>query len=163
MAPNHYLTDHRLRAGLLLFWSLYFTSVFLSNSGDALKAAGLLPDDWLFVSGNYELVRKVVGIYRPPGWLAGLMFAGVIGWQAAGLALFWQAFLLTLRRATEYRVAIHRAFALTIGLWAAFILADEFFLAYEMGGLSATHYNLLIAEVVMFILIRRINHEERKL
>ncbi|MVM32550.1 hypothetical protein GO755_21095 [Spirosoma sp. HMF4905] len=146
--------DKRIRAGLLLFWALYFSIVFASNSADALNALSLLPSNWHFVSGNYGLIQKVVSMYEPPVWLSGFMFAGVILWEAVGAVLFWKAFGVTLRQNQKQSVMVHAAFGITIGLWAAFILADEIFLTYLLGGLASTHYNLLLAELATFILIR---------
>ena len=148
------IIDKRIRAGLLLFWALYFSIVFVSNSADALGTLSMLPLNWHFVSGNYGLIQKVVSMYEPPAWLAGFMFAGVIVWEAVGAVLFWKAFLITLRQNQKQSVTMHAAFGITIGLWASFILADEVFLTYLLGGLSSTHFSLLIAELATFILIR---------
>ncbi|KAA9349961.1 hypothetical protein [Larkinella humicola] len=144
-----------IQAVLLLFWALYFSLVLGSNSTDALKALGLLPTDWVFASGNYAMVRTVVGIYHPPVWVAGLFYTGVLVWQAVGAVLLWRAFAATVRQTQHYPQAAYQALTVTIGLWAAFILADEFFLAYEMSGLSATHFSLLIAEIGTLLVFRK--------
>lgn len=149
--------NKRIRAGLLLFWGLYFTIVLVSNSADALNALSLLPSGWRFVSGNYGLIQKVVAMYEPPVWLAGFMFAGVILWEATGAILFWKAFRVTLRQNPKQSVTAQAAFGITIGLWAAFILADEVFLTYLLGGIASTHYSLLIAELASFILFRQLD------
>ncbi|WP_338875174.1 hypothetical protein WBJ53_06080 [Spirosoma sp. SC4-14] len=147
--------DNRIRAGLMLFWALYFSIVWLSNTADALKALSLLPANWPFASGNYTLIVRVVAIYQSPVWLSILFFAGVILWEGIGAFLFWKAFAAVFRQNPTQKISIHQAFGFTIGLWAAFILADEIFLAYMLGGISATHYNLLLAELASFILIRQ--------
>ncbi|GAB3905231.1 hypothetical protein GCM10028803_35800 [Larkinella knui] len=155
MAKNHQLAGQRIQAVLLLFWALYFSMVLCSNSTDALKALGLLPSGWTFVSGNFELVRTVVGIYHSPTWLAGLFFAGVLVWQGVGAVLLWQAFVAILRQTPAQQAAAYRALTVTTGLWAAFILSDEFFLAFETPGLESTHFSLLIAEIATFIAIKQ--------
>ena len=162
MPLTHYSIDKRIRAGLLLFWALYFSIIWLSNTTDALKALDLLPPNWRFVSGNFSLVSKVVGIYGSPVWLAGLMFAGVLIWEGAGAILFWKALASTIRKTNSSRAAIYRAFSITIGLWATFIFSDEVFLAYEFPGLSSTFFSLLIAELASFILIRQVDQEQQK-
>ncbi|WP_375446548.1 hypothetical protein [uncultured Fibrella sp.] len=161
MTPTHQTIDRRLRAGLLLFWALYFSIVCLSNTTDALKALTLLPSDFRFVSGNYSMVSKVVGIYGPTAGLAGVFFAGVILWEGIGAFFFWKALLATVRKAGNSRALSYQAFGLTIGLWAAFIVSDEVFLAYEFPGLSSTFFSLLIAELGSFILIRLSFQDER--
>ncbi|WP_421827401.1 hypothetical protein [Larkinella sp.] len=155
MRNNNPHSGKTIQAVLLLFWALYFSLVLGSNSTDALKALGLLPTDWVFASGNYALVQKVVGIYHSPVWLAGLFYTGVLVWQAVGAVLLWSAFAATVRQTSQYQTTAYRALTVTIGLWAAFILADEFFLAYEMSGLSATHFSLLIAEIGTLLVFRK--------
>ncbi|MEZ0541320.1 hypothetical protein [Fibrella arboris] len=154
MQTPYHIVDRRIKAGLLLFWALYFSVVWLSNTTDALKALNLLPTGFRFVSGNYSLVSKVVGMYGPTAGLAGVFFAGVISWEGIGAVLFWQALIGLLKHTGDSRAAAHRAFGATIGLWAAFILTDEVFLAYEFPGLSTTFFNLFIAEVGSLILFR---------
>jgi len=148
--------DNRIRAGLILFWALYFSIVWLSNTADALKALSILPATWPFTSGNYMLIVRVVAIYQSPVWLSVLFFAGVILWEGFGAILFWKAFAAVSQQKPTQTISIHQAFGVTIGLWAAFILADEVFLTYMLGGIAATHYNLLLAELASFILVRQL-------
>jgi hypothetical protein len=161
MPLTHHSIDRQIRTGLLLFWALYFSIIWLSNTTDALKALDLLPPTFRFVSGNYSMVSKVVGIYSSPVWLAGLMFAGVIIWEGVGAILFWKAVASTIRKPDSSLVSIYRAFGITIGLWATFIFSDEVFLAYEFPGLSSTFFSLLIAELASFILIRQVDQQQK--
>ncbi|GAB3916347.1 hypothetical protein [Larkinella terrae] len=149
------LPGRRIQAVLLFFWAGYFSIVLCSNTGDALKVLGWLPANWIFVSGNYEMVRSVVGIYHPPSWLAGIFFAGVIGWQAIGAVLLWRAFGTVVQQTPGQKAAVYRALTVTIALWAAFLLSDEIFLAYEIPSLDATHFNLLVAEIGTFLICRK--------
>ncbi|GAB3949021.1 hypothetical protein GCM10028805_24690 [Spirosoma harenae] len=148
--------DKRIRAGLVAFWAFYFSIVLLSNTADALKNLSILPADWSFASGNYILIVRVIAIYQLPVWLAVGFFTGVVLWEAIGAILFWKAFLATVRQTLTYEATVHRAFGITLGLWAAFLLADEIFLAYLLGGLTATHFSLLLAELATFILFTSI-------
>jgi hypothetical protein len=63
------LTTRTFKLGLLLFWALYFSIVFIINWLDALKAAGILGDGWKFASGNWTFLRTTTGIYDTPGWM----------------------------------------------------------------------------------------------
>ncbi|RRA99973.1 hypothetical protein [Larkinella rosea] len=154
---NEQVINRRIPSVLLLFWALYLSLVLVSNTADALKALGILSSDAVFVSGNFDLIQKVVSIYHSPGWLAGLLYAGVLGWQTAGSILLWQAFVADMRQKPGHKTAAVRALTALIGLWAAFLLSDEFFLAYEMPGLSNTHFNLLIASIATAIAVRMDN------
>ncbi|MFC5410989.1 hypothetical protein ACFPMF_16840 [Larkinella bovis] len=153
------LTGWRIPLVLLFFWAMYLSLVLLSNTADALKALGILPPDAVFVSGNFGLIQKVVSIYHSPGWLAGLLYAGVLIWQTVGSLWLWQAFAATIRKTPNHLTVTYNALTMLIGLWAAFILADEFFLAYELPGLSATHFSLLIASVATAIAVRIMSYE----
>ncbi|ARK11121.1 hypothetical protein A6C57_12745 [Fibrella sp. ES10-3-2-2] len=161
MRSTHQLIDQRIKAGILLFWALYFSIICVSNSTDALKTLGLLPPDFRFVSGNYNLVSKVVGIYDVTAGLAGLFFAGVILWEGIGAFLFWKALIGTVRQPSLSQSATYLALGVTLGLWAMFIVIDEVFLAYEYPGLSATFFSLLLSELGTLILFRLIDQEQR--
>lgn len=159
MQPHSSISGKNISSILLLFWALYLSLVLLSNTVDALKALGVLPPDAVFVSGNFGLIEKVVSIYQSPGWLAGFLYAGVLVWQTVGSVLLWKAYVATVRNTPNQQAVAYRALTTLIGLWAAFIIADEFFLAYEMPGLSATHFNLLIASIATALTFRMMSYE----
>ncbi|MGA0560343.1 hypothetical protein ACO2Q8_27010 [Larkinella sp. VNQ87] len=154
MPTTSHRPGQRILAILLLFWSLYVSLVFLSNTADALRALNWLPANWIFVSGNYALVRQVISIYSTSVWLSGLFYGGVLIWQSVGSILLWRAFAATLRQTPNRQAATERALTVLIGLWAAFIVADEFFLAYELPGLSSTHFSLLLTSLATLIAFR---------
>lgn len=136
-----------LKQGLILFWALWLTVVFLSNVVDALKALGVLPRIWKFmISNNYDAIRRMTAKRRVPEWMNALMFGGVIVWQALVAYLFWRALFVP----TES--ALYAAFGASMALWAVFILVDEIFAAYEI---ERVHLNLLLAKLItlMFIVL----------
>lgn len=134
-----------LRLGLLSFWALWLTLVFLTNACEGLKLLGRLPEGWKFVSRNYEEIREAVSVYSLPGWLPGLLFAGVIAWQAVAAALMWRAAFTY----AHYGIAATlTSFAASLGLFAAFMLADEAFKAYNH---QSSHLLILIAQLVTLL------------
>ena len=137
-----------LKLGLIVFWALWLSLVFLSNSLDGLKALGLLPQRWRFSSKNYGAVVKATSIYSAPEWLAGLLFLGVTAWQGLSGALFWRAFGSSLKSGVLGRPEVSTAFAISLGLWAAMILADEIFRTYD---LARTHLLIFVAQVVSLL------------
>jgi hypothetical protein len=143
-----------LKRALLAFWALYLTLVFASNLMDALKALDVLPDVWPFASGNYALVSQVTSIYDFPVVFNALLFAGVLVWQAAAAGLFWRAFRRFRFVEPVGLAAVYAAFTASLGLWMAFILADEFFIAYEVAGLEATHVRLFTAQLASLLVLR---------
>ena len=140
-----------IKRGILFFWAAYFTIVLASNLADGLRAMTLLPEAIRFVSGNYALVHRVTRIYEVPGAGVALLYAGVLAWQALAATLFWRAFAAWRRGSAPEAGVVNAAFAAGLGLWAAFILVDELFIAYEIAGLEATHVALLSAQLLSLL------------
>jgi hypothetical protein len=143
-------SDRLLRLGILCFWASYFTVVFGSNAGDALKQLGLLSESFAFASGNYALVYRVTRIYGVTSTAVAALFAGVLAWQIAAALSFWRAFLFAARDRGQ-SLGVNTAFVLGLGLWAAFILLDEILIAYETPGLETTHLGLLSAQLLSLV------------
>lgn len=148
------LTLSTLKRAILLFWALYLTLVLASNVTDALKVLGVLPEAWAFASGNYALVNRVMDIYGTPDAVVALCFAGVLVWEAGAAWLFWRAFGRF--RGSDLRglASVDAAFTASLGLWMAFVLADELFIAYEIAGLEATHVRLFVAQLLSLMAVR---------
>lgn len=138
---------------LMLFtWAAWFTLVFVTNFMDALMALGLLQESWKFASGNWAFLLTTTERYGTPVGLSGCLFAGVIIWELVALLLFWRAVFLF--RGLDDRQGlgvVFPAFIVAVGLFAAFILADEIFMAYSV---ENTHRNIFIALVVSVLAIR---------
>jgi hypothetical protein len=135
----------RLKRGLLLFWGVWLGVVFATNLCDGLQALGLLGEGWAFASGNYRLVEQTTARYGTPGWLNALLFVGVVCWEGAAALLFC---LAGLRGRGECRRLRHAAFAAGLGLWAAFLLADEVFVAYALEGTHLRLFTALLATLL---------------
>jgi hypothetical protein len=133
-----------LKSGILLFWAAWFTIVLLTNVGDALKAGRVLPAGWTFSSGNWELMLKVTAVHATPVALVGIMFLGVIAWEALAGLLFWRAWIAGGRGGIT-------AFVVGLALWAAFVLADEIFLAYTV---EAAHLRLFGLQLLSVLALR---------
>lgn len=138
-------SSRTLKSGILLFWALYFSLVTLTNLLDALRAIGALPQGWTLASGNYALLVKVTAVHGTPTVIAGVLFLGVIAWEALAAGFFWRAWATRVRRVT------HIAFTLGLALWAAFVLADELFVAYTLG---PTHLRLFGLQLLCLIGLR---------
>jgi hypothetical protein len=142
-----------LKRLLLIFWAIWLTLVVAGNACDALKNRGLLPERWLYSSGNYQAILEVLAPYNLPDELAGVLFAGVILWEATVMILFWWSGL-TIQNfaARDGRLLLAITFAASLGLWGAFQIACEALpspLAYQ---LAATH-RLLFTETLATLLV----------
>lgn len=144
----------RIKRGLLAFWAVWFSIVVASNITDGLKSLALLPERWAFVSGNYLLMARVTDIYGTPTWMVTVLFLGVVIWEGMGAFLFW-------RSAREFSgvegqglATVYIAFAVSLALWAAFVIADELFIAYRVGSLEAVHMGIFTAQLMTLLAVR---------
>jgi hypothetical protein len=142
----------RLPRLILGFWTAWYFVVVASNVCDFARSLGGLPANWSFVSGNLELVRRSIGIYGLPDWVAMGLFAAAIAWEFAATISFAQAARQQCAAESAWP-ATERALLLGLGLWAAFILADEIFITYPTG-LEAAHLRILVAHLASLIAVR---------
>lgn len=134
-----------LKQGALLFWTLWLTLVFLGNLCDFLKHLGVLSEHWKFASGNYDLMHKTTDVYHLPEISVRILFVGILLWEALAMAQMAAA-LVTFNGALTGE--IYTAFGISLGLWAAFLIADEVFVAYPM---ETTHIQIFIAQLVTLL------------
>lgn len=125
----------------------------LLNVFDALKTNCVLQETWPSASGNFAFMRATTRIYATPSWVNGLMFAGVIVWEALASWLLWRAWF-----SRGDAALVDAAFVVSITLWGAFILADEFFVTYLVEGegsysVAATHRSLFTTFLVSLVAI----------
>jgi hypothetical protein len=137
-----------LKLALILFWAAWFGVVCLTNLFSGLKAAGFLGESWKFASKNYASVAKAVSLYGAPAWVPALLFAGVIAWQLVTASLFAWALCSSLAAGAVAIAAVNAAFAAAIGLWAAFMIADEITIKYAY---EQAHELLFIAQLACLV------------
>lgn len=136
-----------IQRGLILFWAVYFFMVWTTNVFDALKARGLFGPNLAYGSKNYEAIVKVTSGVGP-AWLPPLLFAGVLAWEGLAAVLFcWSWWVFRGVHQPGVRI-MNTAFAVGLALWAAFNLADEIFIAYELEG---THRSLFAFQLLCLL------------
>ncbi len=133
---------------VLLSWAGWISVVWTTNVLDLLRHLGVLPSSWGFASGNLAWIISTTQIYAAPEWMNILMFVGVIVWEGLMVIQFWRA---VIAGDTGSRQAHARfGFILGVGLFGAFTIADEIFLAYET---EATHFRIFIALLVSVVAV----------
>ncbi len=146
-----------LKRGLLLFWAVWLSVVLATNLCDAAKALGLLREPWPFASGNYGFLVKTTARYDPPAWLNGLLFLGVLCWEAtASPAVLGSRRDLSGERQRKAPGCFYAAFAASLSLWAAFAVADEVCITYDV---EATHLRLFTAQLATLLAIELLPEE----
>jgi hypothetical protein len=142
------LTINVLKQGILLLWAVWLTMVTVMNILEALKAAKLLSES-VKASSNWILMLRLTSVYKTPLWINGVMFAGVILWEAVATLYLWAAFFTgNLGTATT-------ALIFCIALWGAFILVNQFFLVFNTEpAVTTVHRDLFVAFLVSLMAIR---------
>jgi hypothetical protein len=134
----------------LLFWAAWLTTVVATNVLDALQALGELPESFKFVSGNWRWINQVMVPLGVPRWLQALMFIGVIAWEALGATLFWWAAASYRGRPLAEEQATLYACGVNLGLWSAFQVLDEVFVAYQPEGV---HRAIFVSQIATLLLL----------
>jgi hypothetical protein len=145
-----------LKRTLLFFWAAWLTLVLTTNVMDGCKVVGLLPESWAFASGNYRFLAETTARYGTPAWVNGVLFAGVICWEGIATLLFWLAWWRFRGRGKGGVRTLYAAFTVSLGLWAAFLVADEIFIAYPV---EATHLRLFIAQLATLLAVELLPEE----
>jgi len=148
------IDERVLATGLTLFWALWFAIVFFTNLFGALRAAGAVGADWKFASKNYESVARAVSLYSAPSWVPRALFAGVLAWQLAAAFLYAAAFCAFASGGAASMGLVDTAFGTGIGLFAAFMLADEITIKYAY---EQAHELLLIAQLASLALVHALH------
>jgi len=120
-----------LKLGLLSFWYLWFGLVLFTNLCEGLKLLHRMPWTWKFASHNFKPVVLSLAEYAAPSWLSKVIFGGILLWQFLTVLIFGAATVLSLAQQSLSWGLVDVAFAAGLGLWAAFMLGDEFCKQYE--------------------------------
>ena len=137
----------RLKQLVLAFGAVFLGVVALTNLTNLVSAA---TTDWTFLnSHNTGYVESVIGIYDAPGWADELVVLAALAIEGTGAVLFARA-LLRYRGGGSGAVEAYHALAWNIGVWFAFILGTEVFLAYDAEG---TFRELLALALLMTVVV----------
>lgn len=137
-----------IKWGVLLMWALWMTLVTIYNVVDALKGLGRLPGH-VRASSNLALIRTTTAGVKLPGALIWALFWGVITWELiASLLLWWAVLGGGLNVATA-------ALGVSLLLWAAFILVNQFFMTWlTEPGVVTAHRDLFAVTALSLLLLR---------
>jgi hypothetical protein len=143
-----------IKLGCLLFWSCWFTLICLTNIFDFIHAYHGLPDDWLFRSGNYMLLAKVLQIYHTHSAILFTLFSLDIFVQGASAVLFIISSVTFLIK-RQITLIVNIAFGISMALWAVFILLEEAFIAYNY---ESVHIRLFAFEMLTLLALHLLPH-----
>ena len=135
------------KLGLLVFWGLWYLIAFSTNLCECFERLRVLPKSWPFASGNLRSVAQAVRVCSSSRSLPWLLFSGVLCSQLLVVFLFGWAIISSAAGVLNSQ-AVNAAFMAGLGLWAAFMLADEIFKQYDA---EHSHVLFFIAQLVTFI------------
>jgi hypothetical protein len=136
------------KLGLVFFWGLWLLIVFLTNLFEGLKALRILPPYWRFASQNFQAVAQATATYHAPPWVPRLLFFGVLCWQIVALLFFGRALVFSIEEGAPASGPLNAAFASSLGLLAAFMIADEICKQYDT---ERAHILFFIAQLVTWL------------
>jgi hypothetical protein len=84
-------------------------------------------------SGNTHYIDSIVKVYSWPTWFSDVAVIAAAVIEGTGALLFGRA-LLRYRGGATGLVEVYQALAWNIGIWFAFIVGTEFFVAYQAEG-----------------------------
>ena len=137
-----------LKLGLLSFWGLWFVMVFSTNLFEGLKVFRRIPWTWKFASHNFQPVVVATAEYRAPVWVPKVLFSGILLWQLITVIVFGCAIVSSLENLSLNLELGDAAYTAGLGLWGAFMLADEFFKQYDT---ERTHVLFFTAQLVTLV------------
>jgi hypothetical protein len=141
----------RIKQLVLAFGAAFLGMVALTNLVDLLSEA--VGGDWTFLNArNTGYVASVVDVYSWPGWFDELVVAGALVLEGVGALLFVRA-LVRYRGGGTGVVEAYQALAWNLGVWFAFIIGSEFFLAYGSEGTFRELFGLALLMVLVVVVV----------
>lgn len=140
-----------LKRLLLLFWTMFFSMIALTNLVNLLDSLGLF--DWTFLdSGNFDYLRSVVDVYGVGAAPTKLLLAGALLIEAVAALLFWRALLgFGIRRGGQ-RAAMTAICWGTL-VWTGFVFMTEFFVAYSAESVFRELLAIMVGTAIAIALI----------
>jgi hypothetical protein len=137
---------------LLVFWTMFFSLVALTNLVDLLDELGAF--DWRFLdSENYDYLRSVVKAYDVGPTVTKLLLAGALAIELVAAALFWRA-LAGLGKAGRGMREAFVAVCFGTFVWIAFVFMTEFFTAYQSESPFRELLAIMIGTALALVLVR---------
>lgn len=122
--------------------------VFSTNLFEGLKVLHRIPWTWKFASHNFQPVVLATAEYHAPSCLPKVLFSGILLWQLIIVIVFGWAILSSLENLSLSWGLVDAAYSAGLGLWGAFMLADECFKEYDT---ERTHVLLFTAQLVTLV------------
>lgn len=128
---------------ILIFWALYFTIIFFTNTIDLLKHFKLTPEWWKLTSGNYNFLVRVTSAFKLSSNTLIPAFTVAILFELITAFYFWKAI-------TDNNGNSQLPFATGLIMFGGFILIDELFLSFLA---EENHFRIFNALLLSLIVV----------
>lgn len=106
---------------------------------------------------------KVTNIYSTPESMVAILFSSVVIWEGLGAFLFWRSFREFHGVNGSGLTTAYTAFGVSLALWAAFVIADEIFVAYKTySSLEEGHMGIFALQLISLLVLRLLPDESVK-
>jgi len=122
-----------------------------------MYAYHVLPNGWLFRSGNYMLLAKVLQIYHSHPAILFTLFSFDILVQGASAILFIISSLAFIIK-KQITPVVNVAFGISMALWAVFIIMEEIFITYSY---ESVHIRLFAFEMLTLLMMHLLPHKAK--
>jgi hypothetical protein len=142
-----------IKRGLLWFWAAWLSVVTTTNLLDAFRTLDLVPASFAFVSGNWGWINQVMDPLEVPRPVQAFLFGSVIAWEGIAAVLFWWAAATYRDRPLAQESLTVCACGVNLGLWGAFQVLDEVFMAYQPEGVHRAIFLNQLATILLLHLL----------
>ena len=140
-----------LKRLVLVFWTMYFSMVAITNFVDLLGELGVI--HWTFLnSGNFEYLVSVVKVYDVGSDLTKLLLTGAWLLELTAAFLFWRA-LVSYGRSQKGQGRTLVALAWGTLVWIGFVFNTEFFVAYTAEAPFRELLMIMLASILVITLV----------
>jgi hypothetical protein len=140
-----------LNRTVLVFWAAWLSIVATTNVLEGLAALGAIPETFRFVSGNWRWINQVMDPLDVPRGLQAYCFVVAIIWEMVAAVLFWWAAAVYRGRPLNRERAALYACGVNLGLWAAFQVLDEVFIAFQPEAVHRVIFLIQLATVLLLL------------
>ena len=141
------MSTQHFKKSILVFWLAWFAIALWTDVVGGLAHMGLLNAAWA-PDVNYPNLVNVLKMYSVPSWLPTICFIGIVAWLLLITVAFMRACLMLGQEPHAWIDAGRDAFILSLGLWLAFLLADQIVMQYA---LEANHMVQAGFELLCFL------------
>lgn len=115
---------------LIIFWGVWWLSALWTDVVGGLAYLGVLQAEWA-PAKNYPFLVESLKMYPLYSWIPTVLFMGIIVWMSLIVGYFLVTILAIATKKPFWRLA-NQSFAISMGLWLAFLLADQMIMNYQL-------------------------------